>query len=96
MSRDGTFAAGERLPRLARELNPLRPPDHQERIARAVADTQDYFRSNPEAELTAPGEDALFGMVRTLASACESSPEGFARSCNEFQRILDQQKGAAD
>ena len=96
MARDGALAASERLLRLARELNTLRPPDHQERIARAVADTQEYFRANPEAELPAPGEDPLFDMVRTSASACESSPEGFARSCNELQRILDQHKGAAD
>jgi hypothetical protein len=34
-------------------------------------------------------------MVRALASACESSPEGFARSCNDLQRIVDQQKRAA-
>jgi hypothetical protein len=80
---------------LARELNGLRPPDHQERIARAVADTQEYFRANPEAELPAPGENALFDMVRTLATACESSPAGFARTCNDLQRIVDQQKGAA-
>ena len=96
MARDGALAASEMLLRLARELNTLRPPDHQERIARAVADTQEYFRANPEAELPAPGEEALFEMVRTLGSACESSPEGSARSCNEFQRILDQQKSAAD
>ena len=96
MARGGALPASERLLRLARELNTLRPPDYQERIARAVADTQEYFRANPEAELPAPGEDPLFDMVRTSASACESSPEGFARSCNELQRILDQQKGAAD
>ncbi len=96
MARGGALPASERLLHLARELNTLRPPDHQERIARAVADTQEYFRANPEAELPAPGEDALFDMVRTLASACESSPEGFARSCNDLQRIVDQQKGAAD
>jgi hypothetical protein len=96
VARDGALAASERLLRLARELNTLRPPDYQERIARAVADTQEYFRANPEAELPAPGEDALFDMVRRLASECESSPEGFARSCNDLQRIADQQKGAAD
>ena len=96
MARGGVLPASERLLRLARELNTLRPPDYRERIARAVADTQEYFRANPEAELPAPGEDPLFDMVRTSASACESSPEGFARSCNELQRILDQQKGAAD
>jgi hypothetical protein len=96
VERGETIRASERLLRLARELNTLRPPDHQERIARAVADTQEYFRANPEAELPAPGEDALFDLVRTLASACESSPEGFARSCDELQRIVDQQKGAAD
>ena len=96
MARGRVLPAGERLLRLARKLNTLRAPDHQERIARAVADTQEYFRANPEAELPAPGESALYDLVRTLASACESSPEGFARSCNELQRILDQQKGAAD
>ena len=96
MARGGALPASERLLRLARELNTLRPPDYRERIARAVADTQEYFRANPEAELPAPGEDPLFDMVRTSASACESSPEGFARSCNELQRILDQHKGAAD
>ena len=96
MARGGALPASERLLRLARELNTLRPPDYQERIGRAVADTQEYFRANPEADLPAPGEDALFDLVRTLARACESSPEGFARSCNELQRILDQHKGAAD
>jgi hypothetical protein len=96
VARSGALLASERLLRLARELNTLRPPDHRERIARAVADTQEYFRANPEAELPAPGEDAVFDIVRTLASACESSPEGFARGCNDLQRIVDQQKGAAD
>jgi len=95
VARGGALPASERLLRLARELNTLRPPDYQERIGRAVADTQEYFRANPEADLPAPGEDALFDLVRTLARACESSPEGFARSCNELQRIVDQQKGAA-
>lgn len=96
MDRGSTVRASERLLRLARELNTLRPPDHQERIARAVADTQEYFRANPEAELPAPGDDELFDIVRTLASACGSSPEGFARSCNDLQRIVDQQKSAAE
>lgn len=96
MDRCGTVRASERLLRLARELNTLRPPDHEERIARAVADTQEYFRPDPESDLPAPGDDELFDMVRTLASACESSPAGFARSCNDLQRIVDQQKGAAD
>jgi hypothetical protein len=95
VDRGGTVRASERLLRLARELNTLRPPDHQERIARAVADTQEYFRPDPESELPAQGDDELFDMVRTLASACESSPAGFARSCNDLQRIVDQQKGAA-
>lgn len=96
MDPGGTVRASERLLRLARELNTLRPPDHEERIARAVADTQEYFRPDPESDLPAPGDDELFDMVRTLASACESSPAGFARSCNDLQRIVDQQKGAAD
>jgi len=96
VDRGGTVRASERLLRLARELNMLRPPDHEERIARAVADTQEYFRPDPESDLPAPGDDELFDMVRTLASACESSPAGFARSCNDLQRIVDQQKGAAD
>jgi hypothetical protein len=96
VERGGSVRASERLLRLARELNTLRPPDYQERVARAVADTQEYFRANPGAELPAPGEDALFDMVRTLASACESSPAGFARSCDDLQRIVDQRKGAAD
>lgn len=96
MDRGGTVRASERLLRLARELNTLRPPDHEERIARAVADTQEYFRPDPESDLPAPGDDELFDMVRTLASACESSPAGFARSCDDLQRIVDQQKGAAD
>jgi hypothetical protein len=96
VERGGALPASERLLRLARELNTLRSPDYQERIARAVADTQEYFRGNPEAELPAPRADALFDMVRTLTSACESSPEGFARSCDELQRIVDQQKRAAD
>jgi hypothetical protein len=95
VERDGTVRATERLLRRARELNTLRPPDHRERIARAVADTQEYFRADAESDLPAPGEDALFDMVRTLTVACESSPEGFGRSCNDVQRILDQQKGAA-
>jgi hypothetical protein len=97
VARGRALPASERLLRLARELNTLRSPDYQERIARAVADTQEYFRPDPESDLPAPGDDELFDMVRTLASACESSPEGFARSCNELQRIVDQQKkGAAD
>lgn len=95
MARGRALPASERLLRLARELNMLRPPDYQERIARAVADTQEYFRANPEAQLPAPREDALFDIVRTLATACESSPAGFARTCNDLQRIVDQQKGAA-
>jgi hypothetical protein len=95
VARGRVLFASERLLRLARELNTLRPPDYQERIARAVADTQEYFRANPAAELPAPGEDVLFDMVRTLASACESSPAGFARSCEDLQRIVDQRKGAA-
>jgi len=95
MERAEAVRAAARLLRLARELNALRPPDHRERIARAVADTQEYFRAGPEAELPAPGNDALFDLVQTLASACESSPEGFARSCDDLQRIVDQQKGAA-
>src|SRR5687767_7247217 len=96
VDRGSTIRASERLLRLARELNTLRPPDHQERIARAVAHTQEWFRPDPESDLPAPGDDELFDMVRTLASACESSPEGFARSCNELHRIVDQQKSAAD
>jgi hypothetical protein len=97
VARGNALPASERLLRLARELNTLRSPDYQERIARAVADTQEYFRANPEAELPAPREDPLLDMVRTLTSACESSPEGFARSCNGLQRIVDQQKkGAVD
>jgi len=59
VARDAALPAIERLLRLARELNMLRPPDHQERIARAVADTQESFRANPEAGLPARGEDAL-------------------------------------
>jgi hypothetical protein len=35
-------------------------------------------------------------MVRTLASACDSSPAGFERSCDDLQRLVDQRKGAAD
>jgi hypothetical protein len=96
LARGRVLPASERLLRLARELNTLRPPDYQERIARAVADTQEYFRANPEAELPAPGEDPFFDRVRTLPSACESSPAGFARTCDELQRIVDQQKDAAD
>jgi hypothetical protein len=49
--------------RLARELNAIpiaRPP---ERISYAVADTRECLRITPEAELPAPGEDALFEMV---------------------------------
>ena len=95
MQRAETVRAAERLLRLARELNALRPHDHRERISYAVADTREYFRSGPEAELPAPGKDALFDVVQRLASACESSPEGFARSCNELQWILDQQEGGA-
>lgn len=95
MERAEAVRAAARLLRLARELTAIRSPDHRERIVRAVADTQEYFRPSPEAELPAPGGDALFDMVRTLASACESSPEGFARSCDDLQRIVDQQKGAA-
>ncbi len=94
MERAETLRATDRLLRRARELNALRPPDHRERISYAVADTREYFRADPEAELPAPGEDALFDLVQTLASACESSPEGFARSCQDLQRIVDQQKGA--
>jgi len=96
MERAETVRAVSRLLRLARELNAIRSPDHRERIAYAVADIREYFRASPEAELPAPGEDALFDMVQTLASACESSPEGFARSCDDLQRAMDQQKGAAD
>jgi hypothetical protein len=96
VARGGPLPASEGLLHLARELNTLRAPDHQERIARAVADTQEYFRANPEAELPPAGEDALFDVVWRLASACASSPEGFARSCNDLQRIVDQQKSAAD
>lgn len=95
MERAEAVRAAARLLRLARQLNTLRPPDHRERITRAVADTQEYFRPGPESDLPAPGEDALFDMVQTLASACESSPEGFARSCNDLERIVDQRKGAA-
>lgn len=87
--------ATERLLRLAREMNELRPPDHRERISRAVADTREYFRSDPEAELPTPGENALFDGVQRLVDACESSPEGYARSCNDLQRLVDQQEGAA-
>ena len=54
MERGGTVRASERLLRLARELNTLRLPDHEERIARAVADTQEYFRPDPESDLPAP------------------------------------------
>lgn len=95
MERAEAVRAAARLLRLARELNALRPPDHRERISYAVAHTREYFRTSPDAELPAPGEDALFDLVRTLASACESSPEGFARSCDDLQRTVDQQKGAA-
>jgi hypothetical protein len=94
VARGGALPASERLLRLARELNAIRSPDHRERISYAVADTREYFRANPEAELPAPGKDALFDMVQTLASACESSPEGFARSCDELQRTMDQLEGA--
>lgn len=94
MERAETVRAADRLLRLARELNALRPPDHRERISYAVADTREYFRADPEAELPVPGEDALFDMVQTLASACESSPEGFARSCDDLQRTIDQQERA--
>lgn len=87
--------ATERLLRLARELNTLRPPDHRDRIAQAVAATREYFRSDPAAELPTPGENALFDGVERLVDACESSPEGFAQSCNDLQRILDRQKGVA-
>lgn len=89
MERAETVRAVHRLLGLARALNAIRSPDHRERISYAVADTREYFRANPEAELPAPGEDPLFDMVQTLASACESSPEGFARSCDDLQRILD-------
>ena len=96
MERAETVRAVDRLLRLARELNAVRSPDHRERISYAVADTREYFRAHPEAELPAPGADALFDTVQTLASACESSPEGFARSCDDLRRTLDQQKGATD
>lgn len=95
MERAEAVRAAARLLRLARELNAIRSPDHRERIAWAVADTREYFRAGPETELPAPGEDALLDLVRTLASACESSPEGFARSCDDLQCIVDQQKRAA-
>ncbi len=87
--------AAVRLLRLARELNALRPPDFRDRISYAVADTREYFRAGHEGALPAPGEDALFDLVQTLASACEASPEGFARTCDEFQEALDHDKGAA-
>lgn len=98
MSAEGraeALRAAARLLRLARELNALRPPDHRDRISYAVADTREYFRASPEAALPAPGEDALFDLVQTLASACEASPEGFARICDDLQEIVEQQEGAA-
>jgi hypothetical protein len=93
--RADALRAAARLLRLARELNVLRPPDHRDRISYAVADTQEYFRASPEAGLPAPGEDALFDLVQTLASGCEASPEGFARICDDLQEIVEQQEGAA-
>lgn len=45
--------------------------------------------------LASIAETSAVNQVRTLAGVCESSPEGFARSCNDLQRIVDQQKGAA-
>ena len=97
MARDAALPAIERLLRLARELNMLRPPDHQERIARAVADTQESFRANPEAGLPARGEDAL-SSIWSGRWQVRATPHrrGFERSCDDLQRLVDQRKGAAD
>lgn len=65
-------------------------------VGARVADTREYFRANAEAELPAPGEDALFDMVQTLTSACESSPEGSRGAATTSSETTDQQEGAAD
>ena len=91
MARSGAVSATERLLRLARELNMLRPPDHRERIAQAVAVTREYFRPNPESDLPAPGADALLDGVQELASACEASPQAFEQACAHLERLEQQE-----
>lgn len=89
MTESERLRAAARLLRLARELNALRPPDHRERISRAVAETREYFRTGPEAALPAPRQDLLLDRIEALASGCEASPEGFARICDDLQEIVD-------
>ena len=85
--RGGAIAASGALLCLARELNGQRPPDHRERMSRAVALTEDYFRRGPESALPAQGADALLDAVRELDRACEGSRSGYEEACADLERL---------
>ena len=85
--RGAAVSASGRLVLLARELNEGRAPDHRERITRAIAVTQEFFRLGPDSPLPGPGADALLDGVRELESASDGSRQGYEEACADLERL---------
>lgn len=86
--RTAAVSAAESLLRFAREMNALRPPDHREHIAQAVAVTEENFRPSPESRLPPAGADFLLDRVQELAAACDASRTGYEQACLRLEREL--------
>ncbi len=65
------------LVELARELNARRPPDHRERISRAVASVAEYFRDGVEDELPSDQASPLPAQVTAFGAAAYYLTDGF-------------------
>ena len=74
--------AVEALVREARELNDRRAPDHQERIANAVASVTEHFRDGT-GDLRFD-EGSLLAQITDLVQASGSSREGYRRAIDEL------------
>jgi hypothetical protein len=85
--------AVEALVDLARELNDKRAPDHQERVAKAVASVREYFR---DGEAGLPTDEAsLLAQVIELFRASGSSPEGYGRTIDALALSLDESRNVS-
>ena len=84
------LAAVEAFVDLARELNDRRAPDHQERMAKAVASVREYFRDS-RGDLPTKNDWPL-AQVADVLRASGSSPEGYGRAIDALAISLDERR----
>lgn len=78
---------------LARQLNDRRAPDHQERVAKAVASVREYFRDG-EGDLPTDAA-SLLTEVLALVGASGSSPEGYGRAIDALAASLNESRNVS-